>query len=279
MSTLDKAVPNQAALPPRTPAVRGYLRNAMRAVWMYRGDLAIAMVSQIIQVILLLVVWRAVFGDNASVKGITRSQAVNYAVLASCLQTMLMPWNFYSLTDRIRGGQIGIDMTRPLGLITQCLAQNVGTMLARLPITVVGLVTAAAIGAFTLPPHGPMAAVFALSLLLGVALVMLMNLGMSFASFWSLDIGGYMMLYRLGSGLASGALIPLWFMPDWLAGVLQWLPFQAQIFAPLSIYFGQVSGAGLWRTVGLQAFWLVLVAVVLRLVWRRAVHRVVVFGG
>lgn len=269
----------QVALPARGPAVRGYLRNAVRSVWMYRGDLVIAMASQLIQVVLLLVVWRTVYGGADAVRGITRSQAVNYAVLASCVQTALMPWSFSSLTERIRGGQIGVDLTRPLGLIAQCLAQNVGTLLARLPITVVGLVTAWLIGAFTLPPHGPTAAIFALSLVLGVVLVLLMNLGMSFASFWSLEIGGYMMLYRLGTGLASGALIPLWFMPGWLAGALQWLPFQAQIFAPLSIYFGQVSGPGLWRTVGLQALWLVVVAVVLRLVWRRAVHKVVVLGG
>lgn len=276
---MSTAVTENRALPRRGPALRAHLRNAVRSVWMYRGDLVIAMISQVVQVVLLLVVWRAVYGGSLTVRGISREQAVNYAVLGSCLQTALMPWNFSSLTDRVRGGQIGIDMTRPVGLIAQCLSQNVGTMVARLPITVLGLGSAVLIGAFTLPPHGSTVAVFVLSLLLGVSLVLLMNLGMSFASFWSLEIGGFMMLYRLGSGLASGALIPLWFMPGWLADGLQWLPFQAQVFAPLSIYFGQVSGVGLWRTVGLQLIWLAVVCVVLLLVWRRAVHKVVVLGG
>lgn len=260
-------------------ALGAYLRNAMRSVWVYRGDLAIAIVSQIIQVILLAVVWRAVYGGSSSEHGITQSQAVNYAVLASSLQAALMPWNFSSLTDRVRGGQIGIDMTRPIGLIAQCLTQNIGIMLARIPVTVAGLFTAVLVGAFTLPAHGSAGTVFALSLVMGIALTLLMNLGVSFASFWSLEIGGYLMLYRLGSGLASGALIPLWFMPRWLSTSLQALPFQAQVFAPLSIYFGRVSGDALWRTVGLQAFWLVLISTLLWLIGRQAIHKVVVLGG
>ncbi|CAI9411706.1 ABC transporter permease [Aestuariimicrobium sp. T2.26MG-19.2B] len=278
MSTLIAPAP--AALDPRPgPAIGAYIRNAIRSVWMYRLDLLISFASQIITVWLLKVVWTTVYGGASSVNGISRTQSVNYAVLAGCLQTALMPWNFSSLADRVRGGQIGIDITRPLGLIGQCLAQNTGTLIARLPITMVGLVAAALIGAFTLPPHGATVIWFALSLVLGVVLVMLMNLLMSFITFWSLEVGGYMMLYRLGTALASGALIPLWFMPGWLAGALKWLPFQAQMFSPLSIYFGQVEGAGIVRALSVQLFWVLLMIALSWLVWKRAMHKVVVLGG
>lgn len=278
MSTLIAPAP--AVLNPRPgPAIGAYIRNAIRSVWMYRLDLLISFVSQIVTVWLLKVVWTTVYGDASTVNGISRTQSVNYAVLAGCLQTALMPWSFSSLADRVRGGQIGIDITRPLGLVAQCLAQNTGTLLARLPITVVGLVTAALIGALNLPPHADTVVWFALSLALGVVLVMLMNLLMSFITFWSLEVGGYMMLYRLGTALASGALIPLWFMPGWLAGGLKWLPFQAQLFSPLSIYFGQVEGVGIVRTLGVQLFWVLLMVALIWVVWKRAMHKVVVLGG
>jgi len=275
-TALEAAVPLQ---PRVRPALAAYARSAIQSVWMYRADLFISFVNQIVQVALLMVVWRAVYGQAATVNGITKTQSVNYAVLAACLQTAMMPWNFSSLSDRVRGGQIGVDITRPLGLVAQCLAQNVGTMVARLPITVVGLGTAALIGALTLPPSPGTAVWFAISLVLGVVLVMLMSLLMSFVTFCSLEVGGYRMLYRLGTGLASGALIPLWFMPGWLAALLQWLPFQAQMFAPLSIYFGRVEGAGIVRTVGVQVFWVAFMAAATWFVWRRAMHKVVVLGG
>ncbi|MFT3888793.1 MAG: ABC-2 family transporter protein [Arachnia sp.] len=261
------------------PGVRGSMRNAAKTSWAYRIDLVTAVIGLGIQVWLLSVVWHAVYGGATEVRGVQQAQAVSYAVLAACLQAALMPWQFSSLNARVRSGQVGVDMMRPLGLMGQVLAQNVGTLLARTPIALIGLLWAVAIGALTLPPHVDTAAAWLLSTLLGAAITLELNLLVSMACFWSLEIGGYMMLYRLGSGLLSGALIPLWFMPGWLSGALDWLPFRAQMFTPLSIYFGTTAGADAWRAIGVQALWIAVVAMLLWAVWRRAERKVVVLGG
>ena len=260
-------------------AVRGTIRNSLRTSWSYRLDMMLAVAGLWIQVWLLGVVWRSVYGDSASVNGIDPGQAVSYAVLAACLQAAMMPWRFSALEARVRNGQVGVDMTRPLGLVPQVLAQNVGTFLAQLPITVAGLAWAVLTGRLTLPPSAGAVLPWLLAMLLGVVITLLMNLLMSLTCFWSLEIGGYMMLYRLGSGLLSGALIPLWFMPGWFATVLDWLPFRAQMFTPLSIYFGQLDGASAWLAIAGQVAWIAMLAGLTHLVWLRAERRVVVLGG
>ncbi|AXE38736.1 ABC transporter permease [Acidipropionibacterium virtanenii] len=265
---------------PMSPrAVLGSARMAVRTSWAYRIDLASGIAGLLIQVWLLKVVWTTVYGNSTTVRGIDRTQAVSYAVLAACIQTALMPWQFSGLNARVRTGQIGIDMTRPLGLIGQVLAQNAGTLAGRLPITAIGIAWAVVIGALALPPQVGTLGLWILSTLLGVAISLILNLLVSMASFWSLEIGGYMMVYRLGSGLASGALIPLWFMPGPLATILDWLPFRAQMFTPLSIYFGTATGADAWAAIGVQAAWILILAGLLALVWHRAEHKVVVLGG
>ncbi|MDF1489576.1 ABC transporter permease [Tessaracoccus caeni] len=261
------------------PAVRGCVRNAVKTSWAYRIDLVTAVTGLFIQVWLLTAVWRAVYGGAGEVRGVEQSQAVSYAVLAACLQVALMPWEFSGLDRRVRTGQVGVDMMRPLGLVGQVFAQNVGTLLARLPIAVIGIVWAVLIGALSLPPRLDGVGLWLLATVLGATITLLMNLLMSMACFWSLEIGGYRMLYRLGSGLLSGALIPLWFMPGWLAGALDWLPFRAQMFTPLSIYFGSTTGPAAWLAIGAQAGWIVVIVVLLRVVWRRAERKVVIFGG
>lgn len=260
-------------------ALRGPVRAAFRTGWVYRLNVVTATLGLLLQVWLLSVVWRSVYGGATKVRGIEVTQAVSYAVLAVCIQTALMPWEFSSLNQRVRSGQVGIDMIRPVGLLPQVLAHNLGTFLAQTPIAVIGLVWAVAIGALSLPPDAAVVVSWLLATLLGVALTLLMNLLMSMACFWSLEIGGYLMLYRLGSALLSGALIPLWFMPGWLAGLLDWLPFRAQMFTPLSIYFGQVSGTEAWFAILGQLGWISVVVALLHVVWRRAEHKVVVLGG
>ena len=88
-------------------AVRATVRNSVKTSWTYRLDMVMAIVGLWIQVWLLGVVWRTVYGDSASVNGIDPRQAVSYAVLAACLQIALLPWHFSGLEMRVRKGQVG----------------------------------------------------------------------------------------------------------------------------------------------------------------------------
>lgn len=259
--------------------VKACVRSAIKTAWMYRVGISSDVVTLLLRVWLLLVVWNAVYGGAEMVSGIDRQQAVSYAILAACLQVALIPWYFSGLEARVRTGQVGIDMMRPLGLIPQVLGQNFGTLVARLPITAIGLAWAMTLGALSLPPAPEAVVIWLISTALGMGLSLLMNLLMSMTCFWSLEIGGYTMPYRLGSGLLSGALIPLWFMPDWLVTTLEWLPFRAQMFTPLGIYFGKITGDAAWTEITVQAAWMATVSGLLILVWSRSKHKVVVLGG
>lgn len=41
-------------------------------------------------------------------------------------------------------------------------------------------------------------------------------------------------MLSISSDFLAGALVPLWFMPDALRTLLEWLPFQAVMFLPAS---------------------------------------------
>ncbi|GAA1691412.1 ABC-2 family transporter protein [Kribbella yunnanensis] len=263
----------------RIRAFRGMTRAGMRSVLVYRGDLITGAVMLVIQVVLAIAVWRIVYGGRGPVNGVDARTAVAYAAIAACLQSVLMPWQFSSLPMRIRTGQIATDLMRPLGLIGQVLGQNLGVLFGRLPLGAIGLAAAAVAGALVLPP-GPSA--FLVSLVAtagGVVVAMLCNLIVSMVTFWTFEVSGPLIVYRFGSAFLSGSLIPLWFMPGWLRSSVEWLPFQAQVYTPVSIYLGWVQGAEALALVAVQVAWVVVLAFLLDLVWRRARHKVVVQGG
>lgn len=275
--------PATEAISPRHRAsgrgLYGVFRAGARSVLMYRGDLAMGILSMIVQVTLTMTVWRVVYGDQQEVAGISRTNAVGYAVLAASFQTIVMPWAFSSIPQRIRKGQIALDLTRPHGLIGQTLAQNFGTMAARAPIGASGIVWAIILGAAQPPAGVPAALCWVLSMALGVTIALLLNLIVSLSAFWTMETGGPMMVYRIGSAFLSGALIPLWFMPAALASALRWLPFQAQMYTPLTIYFGTVHGRAVVAAIAVQVLWIVVLWALLQLIWSRAQRRVVVQGG
>jgi ABC-2 type transport system permease protein len=254
-------------------------RAGQRSVVAFRGDLFTGAVTLVIQVMLAIAVWRTVYSGRPPVNGVGAETAVAYAAIAACLQSVLMPWQFSSLPMRIRNGQIATDLTRPMGLMIQVFAQNLGTLIARAPLGAIGLAAAAVLRALTLPPGWPTLVLAVVATVGGVLVAMLCNLIVSMVTFWTLEAGGPLIVYRFGSAFLSGSLIPLWFMPGWLRASIEWLPFQAQVYTPVSIYLGQIHGREAVALVGVQVVWVVALTLLLKAIWRRAYHKVVVQGG
>ncbi len=115
--------------------------------------------------------------------------------------------------------------------------------------------------------------VFAYAITLAIGIVL------ALVSFWTLEINGVGLLYLYVNQFFAGALIPLWFLPDWLRTLAELLPFQTQAFLPLSLYFGRLQGGDAIRALGIEVFWCVLLWAAAIAVWQRAIHHVQVQGG
>lgn len=77
----------------------------------------------------------------------------------------------------------------------------------------------------------------------------------------------------------TGALIPIPFFPAKLRTVIELTPFAAMQNLPFRVYSGDIAGAGLWKAIILQLFWLVFLVLLGRRAMRSALRRVVVQGG
>jgi ABC-2 type transport system permease protein len=275
------------------PAAAGRVAGARRMVgpmlsqvrigrltpWSYRASTLLSLLVLALQIALYSVVWRAIYADRSgTVAGVDVDTAVGYVVLGITIAAVLHTSPFWSIESRVRDGMIGIDLLRPVGLLAQNLALQAGYVIAALPSVAVGVATGLIIGGLA-PPAGLAAAFgFAASLVLAFGVSQLITLLMALSSFWTLEVGGLTMAFFVVRTFLSGAVLPLWFMPDWLQVIAQLLPFQASAFTPLAIYFGRPPG-GIGVALGVQAGWIVVLGGLCLLVWSRAKRRLVVQGG
>lgn len=253
--------------------------HAARAQFVFRASTWTGIVGCTLQVLLVHLVWTAVYGGRSDVAGVAQGDAVTYAVLGVLTTTVFQPFTFDSLMGRLRTGAIAFDVMRPISAVPVALARQLGGAIGQLPAVAAALVTGLALGAIALPGSWLSGLACLLSLALGFVLSLLVNFTVGLVGFWTLEIGGALLIYRMLAQFSSGALIPLWFMPDWLSGAMTLLPFSAQVFVPLSIYVDTAPG---WHTVGaigLQLVWIALMAGLAALVWSRAIRRMVIFGG
>jgi ABC-2 type transport system permease protein len=260
----------------------GYLQQmsaAMQIPMIYRTNWIIHFVSVLLQIYVLRLVWTSVYDGRPEVDGVGLSQLIAYLTLVNIQASIIWPFIADQIQERVRDGKIAIDLARPIGLIDQLLTYQLGMNLASAPFAILALIPAYFLGGL-LPPASVVAGVsYLVSLALAGAIVVLLGLLMGMTTFWTVENSGMMMIYMLVSQFFSGMMVPLPFFPPALRTIAGFLPFQAQGFLPVSIYLGQTQGIDVLSALALQIFWTVVLAFLARLVWGRAMRRVVIQGG
>lgn len=261
------------------PAYRQCAVLSRQIVYIYRANIAFSLVSVLVQVYLLKAVWTAIYAGRASVGTLQLQSLIATLTLANLQLWVLFPDIGILLYQRIREGQVATDLARPVGFLGQMVAQQVGRTAGLVPFVLLAFPLAWLLGGLPPPASALALALYLVGLLLAYLIGVLIGLLIGMISFWTLEMIGFQFVLRFVSQFFGGALVPLQFFPPALAALSSFLPFQAQAYLPLEIYLGQVRGSAIAGALALQAFWVVLLYVIARLVWRRAVRRLVIQGG
>jgi ABC-2 type transport system permease protein len=97
--------------------------------------------------------------------------------------------------------------------------------------------------------------------------------------FWTVRNSAAMLILIFAQNLMSGVYAPLWFFPAWFRTLSTFLPFQATLNVPLSLYVGRIELSDAPLQLAIQAGWVVLLHLFTRFLWRRAARRVNSQGG
>ncbi len=256
-----------------------YGRMTMRRVYIYRVNVIMGIFLTGITIYLLTILWKAAYGDRTEVDGVSIQQMLVYLTIANLQLRFLSPEVDQEIEERIREGQIGFDLNRPVSYPMQLVAGAAGQMIGLLPMLVFAVPIAFIFGELRAPASFELGVAYSASLLLAWLVAVELNILIGLTSFWTLEMTGFKMMYRLVGNFATGALIPLWFMPDLLRIIIQFLPFQAIAYIPVSIYIGNPATGHIWSALLIQASWMAALVFVIWWIWKRAVRQTVIQGG
>ncbi|HEX6469474.1 MAG TPA: ABC-2 family transporter protein [Streptosporangiaceae bacterium] len=235
-----------------------------------------------VQLFLVVCLWRALYTDTTISVGLTKEQAVGYAVLAM-LALRLREANRWGARDtvlqHIELGTIVYWFLRPQSARRYYFLRAVGDQLYGFAWALAGYVICLAVGVLPLPASAGAALAFAVSFLLGQATLYYLTLLTDQLCFWTIRNNAAVDILKFAMNLLSGAYAPLWFFPGWFRVMSAALPFQSTMNVPLSFYIGRLRPADLPAQLALQAAWVLALALLTRLLWRRVTDRVVSQGG
>lgn len=258
--------------------MRAYARLALagfRRYSTYRQAMVAGMATNVAFGLLRMAVLVAAVAQGP-IAGYDVAATATYVWLGQGLMAVVVLWGDKHLAERIRSGDVVVDLYRPWHLQLAMFAEDVGRAGYAVAVR---LVPPVAFGALLFPFRWPAPStlpVFAVSAALAVAVSFGLRFMLNAATFWLLDHRGLISLYTVTVWLLCGLAVPLAFFPDWARSILWSTPFPAMLQAPIDVFLEQGSP---WPILGYQAFWAVAVLAAGHLVLGRAVRRVVVQGG
>ncbi|MFI7499756.1 ABC-2 family transporter protein [Streptomyces sp. NPDC049687] len=236
----------------------------------------------VVQVVLVASLWHGLYSRTGTSAGLDEGQAVTYAVLA-VLASRLRELDQFAGRDTVIQhmyyGTIVYWYLRPLPPQRYYALRALGEQVYGFAWALGGYVVCLAAGVIEPPGSAAVAAVFALSLLLGQWVLYYVMLVLDQLCFFTIRNNSAMLILIFAQNLLSGVYAPLWFFPDWFIRLSGFLPFQATLNVPLSLYIGRIRLSDAAVQLAVQAAWVVVLALFTRWVWRRAAQRVISQGG
>jgi ABC-type uncharacterized transport system permease subunit len=224
---------------------------------------------------------RAFYGARRELGGWSADDAVVYYAISQSLIMVVTLFHdrLEPLMDRIRSGDIVLDLARPLALYPRYVAERFGNGLYFL-ISRAVVVCSAGLALYRVaPPIGPHLWLVPISLALAIAVSASLWYLANASAFFTEYAKGAVRSLMFALVLFGGLEIPLAFLPNWLQLVCNALPFRAAFYTPIALATGQLHGQALVFGLGHQLGWLIALALAARSLEARGIRRLVAQGG
>jgi len=254
--------------------------GAFRRYATYRAATVAGVFANTVFGLILVYAYLALWDERPQLGGYDQAQAVTYVWLGQALlaAAAIGGGGFEDeLMERIRTGDVAIDLYRPADLQLWWLAADLGRagfqLLGR---GVVPFAFGAVFFEVALPSDPLVWAAFLVAVVLGVVVGFGIRYLVALSAFWLMDGTGVVQMAWLAGFFCSGMLLPLNVFPGELGDVVRALPWSSLLQAPADLLLGTADPL---PTFAFQAAWAVALLALGRLVQSAATRRVVVQGG
>lgn len=256
-----------------------FFRKSFQKHAAYRSDIVLRLGIGLAWMGIQVAIWTALIGSG-EVDGITLPTMVTYAVLNSVISVTLVDRMLAEADQKIRSGDIAIDLIKPYHYLLTVFADQMGRSLYVTVFTVLPTAVVAALVFDVQAPASPWHAVaFLLAMLIALTISFAFACMIILLAFYFLATFHFTWTFSALKSLFAGSLVPLWFYPDGLRRVAELLPFQFLGFVPAMIWLGQESGQGIAQVLALGVLWAGVLASLVGWLWSKIVSRLVVQGG
>jgi ABC-2 type transport system permease protein len=233
----------------------------------------------------LLLLWRTIYagkGDAPTVASYTLAEMISYYLLITLVDALTaVNEDDWQIAADIKDGNISQFLLKPVDYLWYRLWLFVAGRLTYVAVAFVPLLCLIAVlrQYFVLPPDAGAFVCFLVSLVLTALLQFFLSYATAMLAFWVLEVSTFIFILYAFEYIASGHLFPLDLLPPALERALYFTPFPYQLYFPVAVYMGKVTGAELAQGLLIQLLWVLAAYGAARMAWARGIRHYAAAGG
>jgi len=241
----------------------------------YRSDTLAGIGATMISLVLFYFVWKAIAASGELATPF--SSIIAYVALARVIDNATSANLENWIGERVRKGTIVNELKKPASLRLQLYFYELGRSLFKIVVRGVPALVISILFLNVGLPTLLNGFLFVLSMFLTLNLALSLSYLTSMLVFWTKVGWSLRMMRTMLAGLFSGAMIPLYLVPENIRNIFYLTPFPSMVDAPISIYQG--TAESMVQVFGTQIAWIILLSMVAELLWRKAKTKLTVQGG
>ena len=250
----------------------------------YRAAALAGVATQFVWGFMYIMMYHAFYEGDAASFPMSFSATASYIWLQQSCFYKFGTWIMENeIFDANVNGNISYELCRPVNIYDMWFSRSVANRLSRAALRCFPIL---AFSLFLPQPYGLSAPagftnffLFLLTMMLGLGVTVSFCTLIYILAFFTISPQGLRVLFLAAVDLFAGAIIPLPFFPKQLEDLLELLPFASMQNVPFRIYSGHLSGGAMQKAIILQIFWLLIVTLTGKYLYRLAVKRVTLLGG
>ena len=226
------------------------------------------------------------FLKDGSASDFSVRQMTTYIWLQQAFFAFFNIWNIdKEIEEQCRLGDIATELVKPISLYSiwhaKSLAKKTAMVSLRaLPILIVAMMPFLGQDQIMAPKSALSLVLSIIAMILSVLVMISFIMIMYGVILKTVTSNGIKTMFGLVMDFASGGLIPIPFMPEFIINILKFTPFYYMQNVTFNIYNGYISSAGeIIKILILQVCWIILLTYIGKRIINKQIAKVVVQGG
>ncbi len=249
----------------------------------YRVNFLFRSLFALIPLLATISLWRAVYaGEPSTIAGYSLAEMISYYLAVTIVDALTaVNEDDWQIAADIKDGRMSQFLLKPMdylgfSLILFWAGRLIYTVVAFLPVTIFIFFWREY---FIVPGDWVTVGWLALSLVMTGLLQFFISYTMALLAFWVLEVSTFIFILFAFEYIAGGHLFPVDILPPALAQALHLTPFPYQMFFPVQVYLGRVTGQALYQGLAIQAAWVLASYLLARFMWNRGIRHYGAVGG